>query len=92
MTELPFKAPEGYWYEVEEVKRNIAAVWLCNDRFWLFKNERGHRTIHSFYHLKKKVWMKPVNAKKEGEVIEPTDMTPYSAHKPKLNPLMQAFV
>ena len=91
LTELPFEAPEGYWYEVEEAKRNIAAVWLCNDRFWLFKNEKGHRTIHSFYHLKKHVWMAPINAKKEGKVVEPKDMTPYTAMPINRNPLMAAF-
>ena len=59
LSEFPFKAPDEHWYEVEEFKRNMLAVWLCNNTFWLFKNERGHRTIHSFYDTKKKQWLAP---------------------------------
>ena len=91
MTELPFRAPEGYWYEIEEFKRNMAAIWLCNDRYWLFKNEKGHRTIHSFYDMKKKQWLAPINAKKPGNPVKPEDMRPYTAMPLNLNPLMQAF-
>ena len=87
LTEFPFKAPEGHWYEVEEVKRNMAAVWLCNKRFWLYKNETGGRTIHSFYDMKKKQWLAPINSKKPGKPVKVEDMRPWTSMPINRNPL-----
>jgi len=87
LSEFPFKAPDDHWYEVEEFKRNTLAVWLCNNKFWLFKNERGHRTIHSFYDTKKKQWLAPINAKKPGKPVKVEDMRPWTSMPINRNPL-----
>ena len=87
LSEFPFKAPEGHWYEVEEVKRNMADVWLCNKRFWLYKNAAGGRTYHSFDEMKKKRWRAPINSKKPGKPVKVEDMRPWTSMPLNRNPL-----
>lgn len=92
MTEMPFKAPEGYHYEVTDFKRNVAAIWLCGGRKYLFMDGESARTIHSFYNYKKKVWYAPINSKKVGAEVAAEDMRPWTAMQLNLNPLMKALL
>ena len=89
---MPVKAPEGYHYEITEHKLNVAAIWLCGGPTYLYKKGECARTIHSFYNYKKKVWFSPINSKKVGEEVHPSNIRPYSSMPLKLNPLMAAFM
>ena len=92
LTEMPVKAPKGYHYEVTEHKRNVAAIWLYGGPTYLHNGGETARTIHSFYNYKKKVWYSPINSKKVGEEVHPSNIRPYTSMPLKLNPLMAAFV
>ena len=89
---MPVKAPKGYHYEITEHKRNVAAIWLCGGPTYLHNGGETARTIHSYYNYKKKAWYSPINSKKVGEEVHPSNIRPYSAMPLKLNPLMAAFV
>ena len=89
---MPVKAPKGYHYEITEHKRNVAAIWLCGGPTYIYKGGESARTIHSFYNYKKKVWFSPINSKKVGEEVDPSNIRPYTAMPLNLNPLMAAFM
>lgn len=88
---MPVKAPEGYHYEITDFKRNVAAFWLCGGPTYLHNGGECARTIHSFYNYKKHVWYSPLNSKKVGGEVDPSDIRPYSSMPLNLNPLMAAF-
>lgn len=88
---MPVEPPEGYFYEITEHKRNIAAIWLTGGPTYLYRNNTSARTIHSFYNYKKKVWYAPINSKKAGAEVAPEDIRPWTAMPLNLNPLMAAL-
>jgi len=91
LMEMPVKPPKGYYYEVQEHKRNVVSFWLCGGPTYQYLDGGTPRTIHSFYNYKKKVWYAPVNSKKIGDEVDPATMRPWTAMKLNLNPLMAAF-
>lgn len=92
LREMPVKAPEGYYYEATEHKRNIAAIWLCGGPKYLYRGNTSARTIHSFYNYKKGEWYAPVNSKKVGEVVDPSEIRPWTAMPINLRGLEAFFV
>ena len=91
LAELPFEPPKGYFYEITEHKRNVAAIWLTGGPKYLHLENKCARTIHSFYNYKKKVWYAPVNSKKMGAEVAPESIRSWTAMPLNLNPLMSAF-
>ena len=89
---MPVEPPKGYFYEITEHKRNVAAIWLTGGPKYIYNDGKSARTIHSFYNYKKKVWYAPINSKKVGEEVDPTTMRPWTAMPLNLNPLMAALV
>ena len=89
---MPVEPPKGYFYEITEHKRNVAAIWLTGGPTYLHLDNKSARTIHSFYNYKKKVWYAPINSKKVGAEVAPGDMRPWTAMPLNLNPLMAALV
>ena len=87
LTEMPYKAPKGYHYEVVPFKRNVYAIWLCGGPKYLYLNWETARTIHSFYDMKKKQWFAPVNSKKVGQPVDINSTRPWTAMPLNLNPL-----
>jgi hypothetical protein len=85
------KAPKGYHYEQTPFKRNITAVWICDDRHYNYNSGKPVRCIWGFYNSKTKQWHAPINSSTVGDVVDPVSTTPYSAMKLKFNPLMSCF-
>ena len=59
-TYLP-DAPEGYSYEVEQVSKLIARVWLHHHKQYLYKQGEPVKTVYCF--VKGKKVYPPANAK-----------------------------
>jgi len=89
---FPHKAPHNYHYEQFQFKRNITAIWICDDRHYDYNNGKPVRCIWGFYNSKTQQWHAPVNSSTIGDVVDPVRTTPYSAMQLKLNPLEACFV
>lgn len=88
---FPHQPPKGYSYEVEQFKRNILAVWVCNHGQFSYTNKTP-KSIWGFYNTKTKCYYAPINAKQVGDKVEIEDTSPYSAMQLNLSPLMSAFI
>ena len=89
---FPHVAPDDYHYHVEDHKTNVIAIWLVCDRIFDYNLGKQTRTIHSFYHSKKKVYYYPVNSKTVGKEIDIHTSTPYTSMPLKTTPLQDCFV
>jgi len=88
---FPHTAPKGYSYEVEQFKRNLLAIWICNHGKFSY-TDKTPKSIWGFYNTKTKCYHAPINATKQGDKVNIEDTSPYSAMIPKLSPLMQALI
>ena len=88
---FPHTAPKGYSYEIEQFKRNLLAVWICNHGEFSY-TDKTPRSIWGFYDTKSKCYHAPVNSSKVGDKVNIENTTPYSAMQLKLNPLEAAFI
>ena len=84
--QFPHEPPKGYSYEIEQFKRNLLAIWICNHGKFSY-TDKTPKSIWGFYNTKTKTYHSPINATKSGDPIEFKYTTPYSAMKLKLNPL-----
>jgi hypothetical protein len=71
--EFNHKAPEGYYYEVEEFKRNVLSIWLCCHRQFDYNNGKSTRTIWGFFSSKKREFYSPVNSSTVGKEVKFSD-------------------
>jgi len=85
------KAPHNYHYEQSQFKRNVIAIWICDDRHYDYNNGKPVKCIWGFYSQKTGKWHSPVNSSTVGDVVDPMRTSPYSAMQIKLNPLMSCF-
>lgn len=92
IVELPYSAPDGYYYEVEEFKRNVVRVWLCNTYKFDYNNGAPTKTIHSFYNTKTKEYFAPINSKTIGSRVNIKETRNYTAMPIKKTALEAAFV
>jgi len=88
---FPHKAPQNYHYEQTSFKRNITAIWICDDRTYDYNLGKSVRCIWGFYNSKTRKYHSPINSSTVGSVIDPKQTTPYSAMQIKMNPLEAAF-
>jgi hypothetical protein len=89
---FPHKAPQGYHYEQSNFKKNITAIWICDDHIYDYNNGKLVRCIWGFYNSKTKSYYSPVNSKTVGRIVDVNNTTPYSAMVIKQTPLESAFV
>lgn len=92
IVDFPHKAPEGYYYEQTEFKRNVDAIWIHYDRRFDYNLGEPVRCIWGFYNTKTKEYFAPINSKTVGKRVSIENTTPYSAMQLKLTPLERAFV
>lgn len=90
--EFPHKAPKGMYYEYEDFKRNITAIWIHYDRCFDYNLGKPVKCIWGFYNTKTKEYFSPINSKTIGKRVNPKDTTPYTAMQLKQTPLESAFV
>lgn len=83
-------APEGYSYEVTAFKRNLLAIWILNHSSFSY-TDKIPQSIWGFYDTKKRCYHAPINSTKQGNTVDISNTTPYSAMQLNLNPLMAAF-
>ncbi|NDE96454.1 MAG: hypothetical protein EB045_05010, partial [Actinobacteria bacterium] len=86
------KAPKGMYYEYEDFKRNVIAIWIHYDRKFDYNLGESVRCIWGFYNTKTRTYHSPINSKSVGQSVDIKDTTPYSAMLPKQTPLTAAFV
>jgi ribosomal protein S17 len=90
--EFPHKAPEGYYYEQTDFKRNVIAIWIHHQRRFDYNLGDPVRCIWGFYNTKKRTYHSPINSGTVGNIVSVENTTPYSAMIPKQTPLESAFV
>jgi len=90
--EFPHSAPQGTYYETEDFKRNVIAIWIAYDREFDYNLGKPVSSIWGFYNTKTKEYFSPVNSKTIGKRVSVDDTTPYTAMIPKQTPLESAFV
>ena len=90
--DFPHQPPEGYFYEVEQFKRNTLSIWICNRTKFVYNDGAPVRCIWGFYDTKKREYQSPINSSKQGDTVDIDNTRPYTAMPLKLNPLEAAFV
>ena len=90
--EFPHKAPEGYYYEQTEFKRNVIAIWIHYERRFDYNLGDAVRCIWGFYNTKTKNYHAPINSGTVGDVVSLERTTAYSAMPIKQTPLESAYV
>jgi len=89
---LPYSAPDGYYYEYEQFKRNFVSIWLCNTRKFVYNGGAPTRTIHSFYNTKTREYFAPVNSKTIGACVNIKETRNYTAMPIKYQGIESFFV
>jgi hypothetical protein len=89
--EFPHSSPKGMYYEYEEFKRNVIAIWIHYDREFDYNLGKPVRCIWGFFNSKTKSYHSPINSKTVGKKVDIEDTTPYSAMTPKLSLLEQCM-
>ena len=92
IAEFPHKAPQGYYYEFEEFKRGVIAIWLYCNRKFDYNNGAPTRTIWGFYKSKTREYFAPINSKTVGARVNIADTRNYTAMPIKQSPLDSFFV
>ena len=92
IVDFPHRAPENYSYEYEEFKHNVVRIMLRCHRQFDFNLGKPTATVWGFYHTKKKCYYAPINATKQGDLVNIKDTRPYTAMQLKQSPLDKFFV
>jgi hypothetical protein len=92
IVEFPHHPPVGYYYEFEEFKRGVIAIWLHCTRKFDYNNGVPTRTIWGFYKSKTREYFAPINSKTIGARVNIKDTRNYSAMQIKQSPLDAFFV
>jgi len=90
--DFPHQPPKGYSYEVQEHKRNVIAIWICNHSKFTYNDGDIAKSIWGFYNTKQRTYYSPINSTKQGDQVDVSNTRPYSAMQLNLNPLMSAFL
>jgi hypothetical protein len=85
------KPPKGYFYKVEEFKRNVFSIWLHNTHEFDYNDGKETKSIWGFYNYKKCKFFAPVNSKTMGKEVEFRNTRNYTAMQLKQTPLEQFF-
>jgi hypothetical protein len=83
--------PPGYYYEVQQFKRNVISIWICDLRTYIYNGGKSVSCIWGFYNEKTKTYYSPINSSKCGDSVDIKSTSPYSSMIPNLNPLMSCF-
>ena len=90
--DFPHQPPKGYSYEVQEHKRNVIAIWICNHSKFTYNDGAIAKSIWGFYNTKKQCYFAPINSTRQGDQVDLDNTRPYTAMPLNLNPLEAAFV
>lgn len=83
--------PQGYSYEIEQFKRNLLAIWICNHGKFSY-TDKTPKSIWGFWCSKTGKYYAPINSKTIGKEVKIEDTTSYSSMQLNLNPLEAAFL
>ena len=92
IAEFPHKAPENYYYEFEEFKRGVIAIWLYCNRKFDYNNGAPTRTIWGFYKSKTREYFAPINSKSIGARVDINDTRNYTSMPIKYQGVEKFFV
>jgi len=89
--EFPHTAPQGCYYEIEQFKRNVLSIWLCNNREFDYNLGKPTKTIWGFYNSKKREYYAPINSKTVGKAVDINHTRNFTAMQIKQTVLEQCF-
>ena len=86
-----YKKTKDHYYEVEQFKRDVFAIWLCCSREFTYNNGKVTKTVWGFYNHKTYKFHSPVNSKTIGKQVNFKNTTCYTSMPIKITPLEAAF-
>ena len=89
---FPHKAPDGYYYEIEEFKRGVISIWLHSRNTFTYNNNEPSRSIWGFYSTSKGKYYSPVNSKTVGKEVQIENTRCWTSMPIKQTSLEAAFV
>ena len=92
IAEFPHQPPSGYYYEFEEFKRGVIAIWLHCNRKFVYNGGAPTRTIWGFYKSKTREYFAPVNSKTIGARVDISETRNYTSMPIKYQGVEQFFV
>jgi len=92
IAEFPHHPPTGYYYEFEEFKRGVIAIWLYCNRKFDYNNGAKTRTIWGFYKSKTREYFAPINSKTVGARVDITETRNYTSMPIKYQGVEKFFV
>ena len=87
-----YKKSKDHYYEVEEFKRDVFAIWLCCSREFTYNNGKVTKTVWGFYNYKTHKFHSPVNSKTIGKLVDFKNTTQYTSMQILRTPLEAAYV
>ena len=92
IAEFPHQPPTGYYYEFEEFKRGVIAIWLHCNRKFVYNGGASTRTIWGFYKSKTREYFAPVNSKTIGARVDISETRNYTSMPIKYQGVEKFFV
>ena len=92
IAEFPHQPPTGYYYEFEEFKRGVIAIWLHCNRKFVYNGGAPTRTIWGFYKSKTREYFAPINSKTIGARVDISETRNYTSMPIKYQGVEQFFV
>ncbi len=92
IAEFPHQPPTGYYYEFEEFKRGVIAIWLHCNRKFVYNGGAPTRTIWGFYKSKTREYFAPVNSKTIGARVDISETRNYTSMPIKYQGVEKFFV
>ena len=84
--EFPHTPPIGYSYETKQFKSNVVSIWLHHHYEYVYSSGLVS-TIWGFYNTKKRCYFAPITSTRQGDIVDISETTPYTAMVPNYNPL-----
>ncbi len=92
IAEFPHQPPTGYYYEFEEFKRGVIAIWLHCNRKFVYNGGAPTRTIWGFYKSKTREYFAPINSKTIGARVDISETRNYTSMPIKYQGVEKFFV
>ena len=72
ISDLPnfHSAPDQYYYEIEEFKRDVVSIWICSRSTFTYNNNEPSKSIWGFFNQKTGKYYSPINSKTIGKEVD----------------------
>jgi hypothetical protein len=64
------EAPQQYFYEIEEYKRDVFRIWICSSNTFTYNGNEPSRSVWGFFNQKTGKYHSPINSKEIGKEVD----------------------